>query len=83
MDYRPNLIKIKPNYVVHGDDWKTGIQKTRFSNFCFKKMERKINRTKIYKKYFFYIIKGKILDIGTTPDVRKEKLSRLIQAKKL
>ena len=27
LDYRPNLIKIKPDYVVHGDDWKTGIQK--------------------------------------------------------
>ena len=20
-DYRPNLIKLKPDYVVHGDDW--------------------------------------------------------------
>ena len=27
MDYRPNLRKIKPDYVVHGDDWKSGIQK--------------------------------------------------------
>ena len=23
----PNLKKIKPDYVVHGDDWKTGVQK--------------------------------------------------------
>ena len=27
LDYRPNLEKIKPDYVVHGDDWTTGIQK--------------------------------------------------------
>lgn len=27
LDYVPNLRKIKPDYVVHGDDWKTGIQK--------------------------------------------------------
>jgi len=27
LDYIPNLKKIKPNYVVHGDDWKSGIQK--------------------------------------------------------
>ena len=27
LDYVPNLVKIKPDYVVHGDDWKTGIQK--------------------------------------------------------
>ena len=27
MDYRSNLRKIKPNYVVHGDDWREGILK--------------------------------------------------------
>ena len=27
LDYIPNLIKLKPDYVVHGDDWKTGIQR--------------------------------------------------------
>ena len=26
LDYIPNLRKYKPNYVVHGDDWKEGIQ---------------------------------------------------------
>ncbi len=30
LDYTPNLLKYKPDYVVHGDDWKTGVQaKTR------------------------------------------------------
>ena len=27
LDYVENLNLIKPNYVVHGDDWKTGVQK--------------------------------------------------------
>ena len=27
LDYVPNLRLIKPDYVVHGDDWKTGIQR--------------------------------------------------------
>ena len=27
LDYVPNLKKIKPDYVVHGDDWKTGVQR--------------------------------------------------------
>ena len=27
LDYTENLIKLKPKYVVHGDDWKTGPQK--------------------------------------------------------
>ena len=27
LDYVPNLLKIRPDFVVHGDDWKEGIQK--------------------------------------------------------
>ena len=27
LDYSENLNHIKPKYVVHGDDWTTGIQK--------------------------------------------------------
>ncbi|MEO6613208.1 MAG: phosphoenolpyruvate mutase [Chitinophagaceae bacterium] len=28
LDYTSNLLKIKPDYVVHGDDWKTGVQQS-------------------------------------------------------
>ena len=27
LDYLPNLKQVKPDFVVHGDDWKTGVQK--------------------------------------------------------
>lgn len=27
LDYVPNLEKIRPDFVVHGDDWRTGIQR--------------------------------------------------------
>jgi phosphoenolpyruvate phosphomutase / 2-hydroxyethylphosphonate cytidylyltransferase len=27
LDYRPNLRKLKPDYVVHGTDWRQGVQK--------------------------------------------------------
>ena len=26
-DYSKNLNKLKPDYLIHGDDWKNGIQK--------------------------------------------------------
>ena len=26
LDYRPNLREVKPDIVVHGDDWKEGVQ---------------------------------------------------------
>ena len=30
LDYTENLLRLKPDYVVHGDDWKHGVQqKTR------------------------------------------------------
>jgi phosphoenolpyruvate phosphomutase / 2-hydroxyethylphosphonate cytidylyltransferase len=28
LDYTANLKKIRPHYVVHGDDWKTGVQQS-------------------------------------------------------
>jgi phosphoenolpyruvate phosphomutase len=27
LDYVPNLRKLRPDYVVHGDDWKEGVQR--------------------------------------------------------
>lgn len=27
LDYAENLLKLKPDYVVHGDDWRNGVQK--------------------------------------------------------
>ena len=28
LDYTPNLMKLRPDYVIHGDDWKQGPQKS-------------------------------------------------------
>ena len=28
-DYSENIKKYKPNYFIHGDDWKSGIQKIK------------------------------------------------------
>lgn len=27
LDYTPNLLELKPDFVVHGDDWREGVQK--------------------------------------------------------
>ena len=27
LDYSTNILELKPKYVLHGDDWKTGVQK--------------------------------------------------------
>ena len=28
LDYTKNLMMLKPHYVIHGDDWKSGFQKS-------------------------------------------------------
>tara|TARA_Y100000310_G_scaffold202593_1_gene202821 strand:- start:1239 stop:2531 length:1293 start_codon:yes stop_codon:yes gene_type:complete len=85
LDYVPNLIKIKPDYVLHGDDWKKGIQKkTRkkvldtISAWGGKLVEIPytpgISSTQLHQ-----ILK----EIGTTPEARMKKLRRLLNAKEM
>ena len=83
LDYRPNLKKIKPDFVVHGDDWKEGVQiKTRqqvidtLAEWGGELVEIKythgISSTQLNKA---------LAEIGTTVDVRRARLRRLINAK--
>ena len=73
-DYTPNLIKLKPKYVIHGDDWKEGVQKaTRLKVI---KVLKKWNGKLIEFKYTKGISSTKLLklynSIGTTPDRRRK-----------
>lgn len=81
--YVSNLKKIKPDYIIHGDDWKEGANK-KIRQEVFKVMEelggevieipytQGINSSKLAKE-----IEG----FGTTPEVRMKRLRRLIDAK--
>jgi len=85
LDYTQNLLKLKPDYVVHGDDWKTGVQSAV--------REKVINTIKdwggelIEPSYTDGIsstmLNASLKDIGTTPNVRLGKLRRLINAKSI
>ena len=85
LDYRPNLNLIKPKYVVHGDDWQTGIQKvTRMQVIkTLKKWNGKLIEPKYTKNISSSLIKENILRVGTSPDKRKSKLRRIMEAKKI
>ena len=84
-DYSKNLRKIKPDFLIHGDDWKTGIQKNTRSQVIniLKKWGGKLVEPKYTKNISLTHIKSKILKIGTSPDNRKAKLKRLMEAKKI
>lgn len=85
LDYVPNLEKYKPDYVVHGDDWKEGVQqKTRqrvidtLATWGGELIEvpytQGISSTKLNKA---------LKEIGTTPDIRLKSLRRMLKVKPL
>jgi len=86
LDYEPNLRKYRPDFVVHGDDWKTGIQKvTRakvirtLKEWGGKLVESSRNLNNISSTKLNQSIK----ELGTTPQLRIATLRRLIKAKSL
>jgi phosphoenolpyruvate phosphomutase len=85
LDYRKNLLRFKPNFVVHGDDWKDGIQREARQKVIstLKKWSGKLVEVQYTKNISSSQIKSKILEIGTSPGSRLSRLKRLIKAKKI
>ena len=83
LDHTENLIKYKPDFVVHGDDWKNGpLKSTRLKVIkVLKKWGGKLIEPKYTKNISSTKIKKKINELGTTPDIRRAKFKRLIEAK--
>tara|TARA_B110000444_G_C18815626_1_gene584970 strand:- start:149 stop:1465 length:1317 start_codon:yes stop_codon:yes gene_type:complete len=83
LDYTPNLNKIRPDYVVHGDDWKEGVQQ----KIRLKVIEtlKKWNGVLIEPKYTEGISSTDLITAikskGVTPGNRMKTLRRLIDSK--
>ena len=82
LDYVDNLNLIKPDYVVHGDDWKSGIQKKTRDRVikALKKWSGKLIEPKYTKNISSTLIKNKISEI-ISPVNRVSRLNRLIKTK--
>ena len=85
LSYVPNLNLIRPDFVVHGDDWKKGVQKqTRLDVIkTLKKWSGKLIEPKYTKNISSTLIKNKILEIGASPQNRVSRLKRLISSKNI
>ena len=86
LDYVNNLNIIKPDYVVHGDDWKSGIQKKTRKRVvgALKKWSGKLIEPKYTKNISSTLIKKKILDtISISPENRVSRLKRLFKSKNI
>ena len=84
-DYKEILNSIKPNFFVHGDDWKVGVQsKIRLEVIKeLKKWNGKLIEPKYFKRISKNYQKKTILQMGITPDQRKLKLKRLLNVRKI
>ena len=85
LDYTENLNLVKPHFVIHGDDWKTGIQSNTRKKVInqIKKWKGKLIEIPFTKNISSEKLKKRILSTGTTPDIRMSKLRRLIEAKSI
>ena len=85
LDYVPNLEMLKPDYVVHGDDWKEGVQqKTRQRVIeCINKWGGQLIDIPYTKGISSTAMNQRLKEIGTTPEIRQKRLRRLIGAKKI
>lgn len=81
--YVPNLLKYKPDYIIHGDDWLEGPDKY-IRDEVFRVMETlggKVIEIPYTKGISSSGLAEELESLGTTPQARLKSLRRLISAK--
>lgn len=83
LDYRPNLKVLKPDFVVHGDDWKHGVQQETRQQVIdtLAKWGGKLVEPKYTSDISSTALNQALKEVGTTADVRLKRLRRLLGAK--
>ena len=83
LDYSENLRLIKPDYVVHGDDWRTGIQKETRDRVIeiLREWGGSLVEIEYTKGISSTILNETIKNIGTTPEIRMKRFKRLLEVK--
>ena len=83
LDYAINLRKLKPDFVVHGDDWKKGVQRQTRQNVIdtLKEWGGKLHEVPYTKGISSTQLNESLKEIGTTPEIRMARLRRLLEAK--
>ena len=83
LDYSENLLSLKPDIVVHGDDWKIGVQSSVRSKVItlLEQWGGELIEPTYTNGISSTMINDSIKDIGTTPNLRLSRLRRLIDSK--
>ena len=82
LDYVENLKLIRPDYVVHGDDWKTGVQKETRKRVIktLKTWSGMLIEPKYTKNISSSLIKKEMTNIISLPENRVSRLKRLMSS---
>lgn len=85
LDYSKNLLELRPDYVVHGDDWREGVQsKTRQTVIdTLKQWGGELVEIPYTTGISSTRLNAAIKNIGILPDRRLASLRRLLGVKKL
>lgn len=83
LDYTDNLMALKPDYVVHGDDWRSGVQRNV--------RQKVIDTLKIWGGELIEVpytkdvsctgLEKTVRELQNTPDNRRAKLKRMLTVK--
>ena len=81
--YVPNLKKIKPDFIIHGDDWQAGpLSKIRDEVIqVMKEWGGQVIEVPYTKGINSTALAANMHGIGTTPEIRMKTLRRLIESK--
>ncbi len=85
LDYTPNLLRYRPDFVVHGDDWREGVQK-KVREDVIKTLADwggELIEIPYTKGISSTQLNALLREVGTTPDIRRGSLRRLLNAKPL
>ena len=85
LDHVPNLLKIKPNYVFHRDDWNTGVLRETRQRIIdtLKQWGGELVESDHMPGITSTSLKQAIREVGITPMMRRSMLKRLLEAKPL
>ena len=80
LDYTQNLLDVRPDYVVHGDDWKDGIQSPVRDRVVevLKQWGGELVEPKYTEGISSTRLNTVMRDIGTTPEIRMRRFRRLL-----
>ena len=85
LDYVPNVRRLRPRYFVHGDDWRTGVQREARQRVidALKEWGGEVVEPAYTPGISSTWLNAAIREVGFTPDIRRQRLRRLLAAKPL